>query len=616
MSFFHASHDWFIIPREWQVAQGDIPSLRLLAAMAERAPAVFTGTAVSSLENLIRQVVANSTTPNNGSTVVEALMQVLVQAAIATQQTSSNANPTTNNNSGSLLSSWGGKPVEIIDPSSPAAALGRACLPLLLERLDSSSNNNRKSMLAILQQWTQAATYCPSFLAGDKATLEAVVYVCLAVANTNNAVADDEEVTTALAALEVLSSLCSVGDVKRKILAVDPVLCQRILAGIPEQRQEGVIAITANWMEQGVDDDVEAWASEPATLLEDDAWDGDDVARYAESLFQSFLRSMVTPALAGALPMVENLLQQTFQDWRRTRAGLCLMEACIVAAPVSFAPHVPIAMEAALRLASPEQPIRVQWQALHMLGIMCETDSVVGKEETVRQRYGPRILQVLSRAILSPGPKVSALGSLAIVSYCRGGANSAKTSTNGDAHPVVQYLSDMLQALVTGPLSLDVCDRGTAVVKVRAIGAVACLAEAAEEAFAPFYSSIMPGLLACAQVPNPNQNHEITQLIGAAIEAATIVGQAIESDETVRAQYVKDAVQIMQYIVSALQQTGEATTNMPLDQLLSACARIASVLEGEFAPFVNVVLPQLLQRACAPPDVSISVSIFFRLPFW
>ena len=599
------------IPNHSQVALGDIPSLRLLAAMAERAPTVFASTAVPSLPSLIQQVctacLTNNTNNNHKAVILEALMQVLVQAAIATQQQQPTA---------SALLSFASKPVDTVDPTSSAAALGRTCLPVLMEHLSASlsasPSNNNSSILAILQQWTNAATHCPSLLAGTKEVLEAVFSACLVVANArdNN---DDDDSTTALAALEVLSSLCAVGDVKRKILAVDPVLCQTLVQGNPQQQNQplGVIALAAQLMTTGVDDDVEEWASEPASLLEDDQWEGDDAAWYAESLFQSFLHSLAAPALAVALPLVENRLQTNHADWRRQRAGLSMMEACLTSAPVSFTPHVPVAVEAALSLATSAQPTRVQWQALRLLGVLCETDVTLeqSNHETVRQHYSLRILQGLSQAVQSPCSKVSSLACLAIVSYCRGGATGKATANSDDSpHPVTQYLSDLLQALVAGPLSLDVVNRGAIVVKIRAIGAVACLAEASGEAFAPFYASIMPGLLTCSQMQHRG-NHEMTQLIGAAIESATIVGQATEADEATRARYVTDGQQIMHFIVPILQQAEAGSSDMPLDQLLSACARIAAVMGPDYAPFVKLVLPHLLNRATTPPDVSVTVSV-------
>ena len=118
------------------------------------------------------------------------------------------------------------------------------------------------------------------------------------------------------------------------------------------------------------------------------------------------------------------------------------------------------------------------------------------------------------------------------------------------------------------------------------MGATACVAQAAGENFGPYYAIIMPGLLATAQ-------ESVVELAGAAVEAATIVGRGVGKD-----MFHSDALQLLKWILPTLQSN-------PLEQLLLACARIASVLEDEFAPYANGVVPILLHQAQQPPDVSI-----------
>jgi len=71
--------------------------------------------------------------------------------------------------------------------------------------------------------------------------------------------------------------------------------------------------------------------------------------------------------------------------------------------------------------------------------------------------------------------------------------------------------------------------------------------------------------------------------------------------------YVGDAEKIMRMAMPMLQTDESSGTAIPMDELLSACARIASVMGEEYAPFVGVVLPHLLARISAPPDMQFSV---------
>lgn len=238
-------------------------------------------------------------------------------------------------------------------------------------------------------------------------------------------------------------------------------------------------------------------------------WEGDDTATYAEELLGSFLQSLGgKQALPVVLPMVETLLGN--QEWKHQRAALSILEQCLYTAPVTFLSHLPITVETALHLTSSDN-MRVTFQAVILLGALCGAD-IRGVD--IRTQYGARILKELVNMVQHPCTKISAAACLTLVSYCRGGDIKDRASL------VIPYLKHLLMALVAGPLSQD-----NGAVKIRAIGAVACLAEVAGEAFVPFYGDVMPGLLGCTQFPSPS--YEMSRLRGAAVEAATIVGQGV-----------------------------------------------------------------------------------------
>lgn len=72
----------------------------------------------------------------------------------------------------------------------------------------------------------------------------------------------------------------------------------------------------------------------------------------------------------------------------------------------------------------------------------------------------------------------------------------------------------------------------------------------------------------------------------------------------------------MKLAMQIMQVDNSLVTAIPMDELLSACARSASVMGEEYDPFVGVVLPHLLRRVAAPPDVQFSVcdsSVITRL---
>jgi hypothetical protein len=247
---------------------------------------------------------------------------------------------------------------------------------------------------------------------------------------------------------------------------------------------------------------------------------------------------------------------------------------------------LPLMIQAGTSL-SESTNLRVQSQAIRLLGVLGETS-----EPSFRESHAKTMLERLSIAVQSPCSKVSAMASLGIVSFCRG---SGEEDDVEDAGNYIQlFLPELLNALVHGPLTSSATDTGSITTRVRAMGAVACLAESVGEKFSPFYGQIMPGLLATAQLST-------IELTGAAVEAATIVGRAVGLEK-----FRDDANQLLAWILPVLQ--ARTKTHIPLEQLLSACARVASVLGEEFAPFIDVVMPILLERAKEHVDISITVS--------
>ncbi len=518
--------------------QGSVPSLQLLAALAEKAPVAFTSVVVDSLPTLY----SNGWSP----VALEAWTEVLVNAATATTVTTVNIG-IGGITSPSNLDSW------VIDPESRAARLAPSLVPIL-EWL--SLTTNETHALPILQLLAQVAISCPSFLAGNAQLLSALISTCLQIAQTQSI-----SIPMQLATLDILSSLISVGDVKRRCLSSEQATAMASIA----------LPICANIMANSADDSDDhniSWAQDPATLLENGMDDDEsDDYLFAVMLMESFLAHL--GALSVLLPCAESLLR------KQGHVGLVVLECALAATPVSLTPYLPVVVQAATALAVSTDS-RTQYQAIRVLGTLYEThaESMESSSQLIMER--------LAEALSSSCTKVSAMASLALVSCCR----NAPTT-------VTMYLSALLTVLIQGPLSLTGTDPGSITVRVRAIGATACLAQASGEAFQPYYSRIFPGLLGTLHVAS-------VDLAGAALEAATIVGQVVGKDV-----FQSDAEQLLGWIMPALQNTESPL----IEPLLLACARIASVLEEDFAPYVDTVVPLLLQRVQQPPDVSVTVSV-------
>ncbi len=341
-------------------------------------------------------------------------------------------------------------------------------------------------------------------------------------------------------------------------------------------------------------------------------WDNDDISNFAEMILYSFLQNGGggSRSLPVVLSVVELLLQSP--NWQELRAGLIIIDACLTASPHSFSTHIPVAVEAALNFSN-HQCVRVKYQAIELLGSLCQHDTMTEGESQssicIRKEYGRRILQSFAQLLMSKCSKVVCHACLGIVSFCRGGNGKENAGSSIDKSFLLPYLNDLLNAIATGPLSMDIASN--IVVYIRAFGSVACLADVAGTDFAPFYDMIIKGLMDCVSFglysdcdgmtkSSGQVSHESISLRGAAIEAATIVGQSI-GDEDMR--FRQEAEKIMNMVVSLLNQQ---SSFIPQDQLLSAAARISSIVGPAYTPYIPSVLPFLLKIAKEETNVSIT----------
>ncbi len=517
----------------------------------------------------------------------------------------------------------------VIRPQSNSANLAKMCLPLVFKDILSiittpSSNTNpptatahphtsdtQETIQEIMQSISQIASTCPSMLAADHHILSIVCKSLITVGEKN-----DLEPMVRLAACEALVTLCMVPDVRNVI--VEQISFKNLcLVGkesgttIPSgDRVGGIVGICAELLIHGVDEDVEDWAVEEVALQDEMQWDNDDISNFAEMILYTFLQNGGggSSSMSIVLSIVERLLQSS--QWQELRAGLIIIDACLTSSPHSFAPHIPIAIEAALNFSNHEC-VRVQYQAIELLGTICQHDSMaVGESQfmCIRHEYGRRILQAFAQLLMSKCSKVICHACLGIVSFCRGGNGKENAGASIDKTLVLPYLGDLLNAIASGLLTKDI--RSNVMIYIRAFASVACLADVAGTDFAPFYDMMIRGLMDCVSfdlyydadgiVKSTGQlSHESISLRGAAIEAATIVGLSIGDEDT---RFHEEADKIMNMIIPLLAQRSHF---IPQDQLLSAAARISSIIGPAYTQYVPSVLPFLLEIAKEETNVSI-----------
>lgn len=604
-------------------SKADKPSLEVLALVAQRAP--FTIQAPETLIQVLQSAILNVTgQPQHGQlSSIQAILDAMCQIGtgtllIATCPRLSNDPKERMVQMIQMQSITENNPKKmVIDSTSTASAIGKACLPGLFQVLYNIAmiHNSNDDMETVMQSLSHIASTCPSILAGDGDVFHNVSKILLLLAT--KAAEDDVR----LIALEALSTLISVPDV-RKLLNALPATRTMCISGDDQNGISGMVKLCASMICTGVDDDVDAWAKEEIQLHDELAeYEYDDTAVFSESILETFLQNIGggPQSLQVTLSIVEPLLAS--QDWAYVRGGLSLLEICLKTSPHSFSSHVPTAVEAALTFAT-HACIRVQFQSIQLISTLCIHDviesSSTGSSSSsrpvldLRNRYGTRILEILAQQVGNACGKVVCYACMAIVSYCRGGNGKLSPSSVVDKEAIIPSLGNILTKIGNGPLSLDISSH--IVVFIRAFSAVACLASVVEEDFAELYGFVMPGLMSCISygLEMNNKNyftgkgstaHDLVSLRGSAIETASIVGASLGAENEL---FRPDAKRIMHIIVSLVQcLQGDSAPLIPQDQLFSASARISSVIGAAYIPYVPSILPHLLRVATEKADVSI-----------
>ena len=616
----------------------DLVFLRLLSDISERSPCTLWSVgSIDIFSSLFRTSVEKLQQRASSLEQLEASMGALCEVGIAYEKAKRALSTESENEIEKAVMAQFPAKYANVDPKSPVAHLGRMYLPTMLEAMVTFATHASTQVDILsncMSHLSACSSQCPSLLAGDETSLASLMRACMSIAQINSQ--DDEDITfLRLSALDVLATIVCVPQIKQSILqpnknsprsilhmnAKSPLL-QFLIQGNDtgeNSDQRGVLYLCVELIITSVDDDEESWSTEAASMYDSEsAWEND----YSASLLESFVENL---GGANTLPFIFQLVDMllTSSSWQNHRAALSMLERCLAAAPVTFVSHIPATVETALRLIQSSNT-RVQYQALQLLGSLCCANSVeterpgaTCQQILVRENYGGRILEVVSHLTKSSCTKVASHACLTLVSYCRGGNGSENCLIPIEKVLILPFIGELLSALRSGPLSVDPTSvsNGSLVVLIRAIGAVACLADASGEDFLPHYS-VISGLKSCilsglelsdqgifSVAVNGRNNHDISLLRGAAIEASSIVGQAVSGPDGENVGvYLQDASEIMKIAGSLL----EHDEIIPMDQLLNACARIAAVMGSKYVPFMPMVLPCLLKRAAEKIEVSIT----------
>ncbi|KJZ76203.1 hypothetical protein HIM_04285 [Hirsutella minnesotensis 3608] len=218
---------------------------------------------------------------------------------------------------------------------------------------------------------------------------------------------------------------------------------------------------------------------------------------------------------------------------------------------------------------------RVRWAGCNALGQM-STDFA----PTMQNNFYDRVLRAIIPVLNSPEARVKSHAAAALVNFCE---EAEKTVLE-------PYLDDLLSHL------FQLLQNEKRFVQEQALSTIATIADAAEAAFSKYYDTLMPLLVNVLQ----NQNEKEYRLLRAkAMECATLIALAVG-----RERLGADAMTLVNLLANI--QTSITDTDDPQAQYLMHCwGRMCRVLGSDFLPFLENVMPPLLELAMAKADIQL-----------
>lgn len=218
---------------------------------------------------------------------------------------------------------------------------------------------------------------------------------------------------------------------------------------------------------------------------------------------------------------------------------------------------------------------RVQWAGCNALGQM-STDFA----PTMQKEYAPAVLKAIIPVLESPHSRVKSHAAAALVNFCEEAEKSI----------LEPYLDDLLSHL------FQLLQSDKKYVQEQALSTIATVADSAEAAFSKYYDTLMPLLV---DVLRRENDKEYRLLRAKAMECATLIALAVG-----RQRLGADAMTLVQLLANIQQNITDQDD--PQAQYLMHCwGRMCRVLEAEFLPFLDNVMPPLLDLASAKADIQL-----------
>eukprot|EP01110_Echinostelium_bisporum_P009977 TRINITY_DN3465_c0_g1_i1.p1 TRINITY_DN3465_c0_g1~~TRINITY_DN3465_c0_g1_i1.p1 ORF type:complete len:1087 (+),score=415.45 TRINITY_DN3465_c0_g1_i1:159-3419(+) len=308
-------------------------------------------------------------------------------------------------------------------------------------------------------------------------------------------------------------------------------------------------------------------------LSDDEEYEGTDYDIGEEALDRIAL-SMGGHVVSELFEMIPQLI--TNANWKHRHCALMTLAIVGEGCYKQLLPHLTDVMKLIMPTFNDPHP-RVRWAACNCIGQM-STDFSPEIQTQFHQMIIPALTAVMDDAA---NIRVQAHSAAAIINFCE----MCEASV---LEPYLDGLLSKLAALLQG---------GKIRVQEQAITAIASIAKCAEGTFIKYYDLFVPFLKSILSGANVK---EYRKLRGKAMECISLIGVAVGKEK-----FYNDAKEVMSYMME--------TQSKPLDAddpqisfMQQAWARIAKCLKQDFVPFLQYVMPGLIQLAQTKTDITIA----------
>ncbi|KAF9023442.1 ARM repeat-containing protein [Hymenopellis radicata] len=265
-------------------------------------------------------------------------------------------------------------------------------------------------------------------------------------------------------------------------------------------------------------------------------------------------------------------------DWRARHAGLMAIAAVAEGTGRTMQNELGKIVEMVTPMFADTHP-RVRWASCQCVGQLC-TDLA----DVLEPQHYAALLSVLIPTLEDPEARVHSHAAAALINFCEGVERDVLA-------PYVDAVVERLVRLMMG----QGAGGGAKFVQEQAITTLAMVADASERGFVKHYPTLMPLLLNVLRNPEVNST-----MRNKAMECAGLVAIAVGTDV-----FRPDAQTLVEVLVGISKTPSDPNDTQLAHYLMGTWAKVCQALGPEFAPYVPVVMPGLLQMASKKADVSV-----------